>query len=292
MSYFGVEEGLFQVQGECKGSHEGAGEGEAGPPVLDDSGGKVRDRLGSGPREAPEVFLVLVLLFFFSSWRAGVGIRLDAEKGPNLRREGLERVNSRVAARVIGPRECLAVVDRLGRVDALRARGLVAVEVGRLPRVGEVLDVLGLTEEGQAPLVGGVGDGTRHAVVADVEEAVVGRRCVDLAGHGLAVFEEGAEDARDVDYGYLGRGCVAWWRAEDGAVYRAVARGELQLEGVAIGLWAGLWRCFLDGHILEEVGMNELVVAMEIKTNSGFNGLELPRLWGGPPPGVGEGIRA
>lgn len=34
--------------------------------------------------------------------------------------------------------------------------------------------------------------------------------------------------------------------------------------------------------------MNELVVAMEIKTNSGFNGLELPRLWGGPSSGVGK----
>lgn len=250
----------------------------------------MRDRLGTGPREAPEVFLIL-LLFFLSSWRAGVSTRLDAEKGPHPRGQGLERGNSWVAARVVGPRECLAVVDRLGRVDALRARGLVAVEVGRLLRVCEVLDVLGLPEEGQAGIVGGIGDGARHAVVADVEEAVVGRRCVDLPGHGLAVLEQGAEDAGDVDYGYLGGGCVARWRAEDGAIDGAVARGELQLEGVAaIGLWMGRWRCFLDGHVLEEVvGMNVLVVAMEIKTNSGFNGREL---MGRAFSRRGEGIRA
>lgn len=255
VGHLGVEEVLGQVEGEREGAHEGARERQARPPVRDHGGREVRDRRRLRPGEAPVLFsrpFVFFALFFFLLLVLLVprraAVRLDAEELPDARREGLERGHGRVAARVVRPREGLAVVDRLGRVDALCARRLVAVEVGRLARVGAVLDGLRLPEEGEAARVRGVGHGGGNAVVPDVEEAVVGRRRVDLPRHRPPVRQRGAEDAGYVDDGDLGRGCVARRRALDGAVDGPVARGELQLEGLAAGLGAGIRGCFLDGH--------------------------------------------
>ncbi|KUI52617.1 hypothetical protein VP1G_10507 [Cytospora mali] len=193
-----LEIGLGQVQRQGKRPHKLPRQCQTGTPVPHHRRLEVRDAPGLAPRK-PAILTAL----------GPVGLEPDVPA--DVLGDTRQVSHSRVAAWIVGPRKGLAVVDALGGVDALRLGRLVPIVTC---------------------LVGRTGDGGGDAVVLDVEEAVVGRRVVDLPCHGEAVLERCAEDARDVDDGDFVGGGVPEGGPEHGPVHGAVAGGELELEGL------------------------------------------------------------
>jgi len=129
----------------------------------------------------------------------------------------------------------------------LRVGRAVPVVEGALVRVRPHLDVHILAEKVQARHMCTVRHLGRDAVVADVEEAVVRGRIVDLARHTLAVGERVTKHGRDVDKWDLGWRCVPERRAADGPGDGAVAGRQAELH--RLRFWGrDVGSCGSTGH--------------------------------------------
>jgi hypothetical protein len=131
--------------------------------------------------------------------------------------------------RVVCPGERLPYINTVIPVNPLRSLRLISVVILALVDIRLHLNTQVLPEERPA-LILQESNGCRvHAMVGNVEEAIVHGSIADLRGYPLAVCERLAEGTRDVDDGNLGGESVPGRGAEDAPCYGTVPGEEAEL---------------------------------------------------------------